>query len=117
MFRVGGIVKKLDALTGSAGSKFAVNSLIGEYGKMLELKIDHANRTVRASIMLKGEREPIDIKIEKYSITNDGDDASIVIEEAETSREWLNAALKNFVLGQPLPLPAKYINLIEGFLA
>jgi hypothetical protein len=36
-----------------------------------------------------------------------GETTYITIEEVTSSREWLTAALSEFVVGQDLPIPAK----------
>lgn len=64
----GKIIKSLDQLTGSAGIKLFINRQYGEYGKMIELKIDNKNKKVIASVLLKGESSPIEVRIDNYEI-------------------------------------------------
>ena len=74
---------------------------------MTELLIDTKNKRVRARVDLLGENEPIEVEILRYSLKENGQMTYITIEEATSSREWLTAALREFVVGQDLPIPAK----------
>ena len=74
---------------------------------MTELSIDTKNKRVRIRLELLGEKEPIEVEVLRYSLKGKGDATRIIIEEATSSREWLNVALREFVVGQELPIPAK----------
>ena len=76
-------------------------------GQMTELLIDTKNKRVRARVELLGETEPIEVEILRYSLKEKGAATYITIEEATSSREWLTTALREFVVGQDLPIPAK----------
>jgi len=74
---------------------------------MTELSIDTKNKRVRVRLELLGEKEPIDVEILRYSLKENGETTCITIEAVTSSREWLTAALREFVVGQDLTLPAK----------
>ena len=74
---------------------------------MTELLIDTKNKRVRARVDLVGENQPIEVEILRYSLKEKGETTYITVEEATSSREWLTAALREFVVGQELPIPAK----------
>jgi len=74
---------------------------------MTELLIDTKNKRVRARVDLLGENQPIEVEILRYSLKEKGETTYITVEEATSSREWLTAALREFVVGQELPIPAK----------
>ena len=74
---------------------------------MTELSIDTKNKRVRVRLELLGEEEPIDVEILRYSLKEKGETTYITIEEATASREWLTLALREFVVGRDLALPAK----------
>jgi len=76
-------------------------------GQMTELLIDTKNKRVRARVELLGETEPIEVEILRYSLKEKGETTYITIEEATSSREWLTTALREFFVGQDLPIPAK----------
>ena len=74
---------------------------------MTELSIDTKNKRVRVRLKLLGEQETIDVEILRYSLKEKGDTTYITIEDATSSREWITVALREFVVGQDLPIPAK----------
>jgi len=74
---------------------------------MTEFSIDTKNKAIRVKLELLGEVEPIEVQITKYSLTQKGEEATVVVEEATASREWLAVALREFVVGQSFPIPAK----------
>ena len=88
-------------------TRVAINTKLRSIGEMTELSIDTKNKRVRVRLELLGEREPIDIDILRYSMKEKGDTTYIVIEEVSSSREWLTSALREFVVGQDLAVPAK----------
>ena len=74
---------------------------------MTELSIDTKKRRIRVRLELLGEAEPIEVEITKYNFKNKDSGARLTIEEATASREWLAVALREFVVGQSINLPAK----------
>ena len=74
---------------------------------MTELSIDTKKRRIRVRLELLGEAEPIEVEITKYNLKNKDSGARLTIEEATASREWLAVALREFVVGQTINLPAK----------
>ena len=74
---------------------------------MTELSIDTKNKRVRVRLELLGETEPIEVEILRYSLKEKGETTYITIEEATSSRQWVTAALREFVIGQDLAFPHK----------
>lgn len=74
---------------------------------MTELSIDTKKKLIRVRLELLGENEPIDVEISRYSLKEKGETTYITAEDATSSREWLTVALREFVVGQDLPVPAK----------
>jgi HSP20 family molecular chaperone IbpA len=82
-------------------------------GEMTELSIDTKKKRVRVRLELVGEKEPIDVEIIRYSLNVKGESTRITIEEATSSRHWLTVALREFVVGQDLVVPAKAAALLQ----
>jgi len=74
---------------------------------MTELSIDTKKRRVRVRLELLGEAEPIEVEITKYNLKNKDSGAQLTIGEATASREWLAVALREFVVGRTIDIPAK----------
>ena len=80
---------------------------------MTHLSIDTQNKRVRVRLELIGEHEPIEIDITKYHLKHNDRGAQITIEAATASRQWLNVALREFVIGESFPIPAKAEALLK----
>ena len=87
--------------------RLATNTKLRSIGEMTELSIDTKAKRVRVRLELLGEKEPIEVEILRYTLKEKGDQTYITIEEATSSREWLTVALREFVVGQDLAIPAK----------
>ena len=88
-------------------ARVAINTKLRSIGQMTELSIDTKNKRVRVRLELLGEQEPIDVDILRYSLKQDGETTYVTIEEASSSREWVTGALREFIVGHDLPIPAK----------
>jgi len=87
--------------------RLAANTKLRSIGEMTELSIDTKTKRARVRLELLGEKEPIDVEILRYRLKEKGETTYITIEEATSSREWLTVALREFVVGQDLAIPAK----------
>ena len=87
--------------------RVAINTNLRSIGQMTELSIDTKNKRVCVRLELLEEKELIDVEILRYSLKEKGETTYITIEEVTSSREWLTVALREFVVGQDLALPAK----------
>jgi hypothetical protein len=88
-------------------TKVAINTKLRSIGQMTELSIDTKKKLIRVRLELLGENEPIHVEILRYSLKEKGATTCITIEEVASSREWLTVALREFVVGQDLAIPAK----------
>jgi hypothetical protein len=62
---------------------------------------------------LSGETQPIDIHIRKYSVTREGNDATLTVIDATASRQWVAEALREFVVGHSFSIPTKARVVLE----
>lgn len=87
--------------------RLATNAKLRSIGEMTELSIDTKTKRIHVRLELLGEKEPVDVEILRYTIKQKDETTYITIEEATSSREWLTVALREFVVGQDLAIPAK----------
>jgi hypothetical protein len=80
---------------------------------MTELSIDTKKKRVRVRLELIGEKEPVDVEIIRYSLKVKGASTHITIEEVTSSRQWLTVALREFIVGEDLAVPAKAAALLQ----
>jgi hypothetical protein len=82
-----------------------INSgLLKKYGKMTKLEIDKENKTIRADLDLKGEKEGVRITFSNYRlIQEDGENPVFEPGTIEVSRVWIDALLKTLVKTGVIP--------------
>src|SRR5262245_7442487 len=88
-------------------ARVAINRRLNSIGEMTELSINTKEKRIWVRLDLIGEKEPIEVEILRYNLKTRDETAHITIEEATASREWLTVALREFVVGQDITIPAK----------
>jgi hypothetical protein len=101
-----------DAAIALAARTF-VNTRFNRIGQMTELSVDTKKRTIRVRLELKGEDEPIDIHVKKYSLERRSTGATLTIGDAVASREWLTEAMKEFVIGRRFTIPERAAAILK----
>ena len=86
--------------------KFAWNRVIGKYGEMIEITFDPTQKYLRASVLLAGEEQPIEIKITDYDLKRMGEKTILTILQASADREWINLLIQDILIGKEIKLPA-----------
>ena len=98
----------------SSAARQTLNSTwLQPYGNLTELEIDAENKTLALTLELKGESQPLQIRIKHYELVDRGDETYLELGEIETSREWVNTLLRDHLTEkvikprlQQTPLPA-----------
>jgi hypothetical protein len=84
-----------------------LNVRLDAFGEVTEVSLDTSRRRAQARLVLRGEAVPISIDIRKYEIERvDGSDCFTIV-AAIASREWLTAALHQFVVGRRFHISRK----------
>jgi hypothetical protein len=99
-----GLVRTLKDLALQAGAKHYANQHIQKYGQITNLQIDSATRTIHFEILLKGEATPLTGSA-KYQPKFDGEKKLLEFTEIQTSREWINLLIQDFVKTRAVELP------------
>lgn len=94
--------------------KKIINMKIKKFGEVSFLALDSQNKTMELEVLLKGEQEELKAKVHKYSIENREEKYYLVIHNVETSREWLNLVLEEYLHNEEFELPEKYIGVIQA---
>jgi len=91
-----------NAMLGSIVTEKA-NKIMEGFGKMLNFQLDTENSNIYFEIMLKGESVPIKMSLSKYEFIQKDNKLYIKFQDIKTSREWLDAVLKQYVLPKYAP--------------
>jgi len=95
-----------DAALAFAGRTFLNGKLRG-IGEVTDLTLDTKRHAFAVRLHLLGEAEPIDVQVNKFVIKRRGDEATLTVLDATASRQWLDAVLRQFVIGQSFVVPPK----------
>ncbi|MDB6078796.1 MAG: hypothetical protein JWO82_2543 [Akkermansiaceae bacterium] len=104
-----------DSLASTAAKKL-LEGKIERYGRIVELRLRSKAKMIYLEVMLTGEASPVCVDIGKYRVTAGGPDGKylLIIEEVTASREWLQMALRDFLVGQPIPVPGMALIALGG---
>lgn len=100
-----------------SGASTAIQSWLAremaDYGEVLDFKIDSQRRAGELHVLLKGERERLTVNIEGYDFLSEGGVDYIIVKRAHASREWVNAVMRNFLIGKKHKIPAQYSSMAK----
>jgi hypothetical protein len=99
-----GLIRNIKDWALQAGAKHYANDRIQKYGLMTNLQIDSATRTIHFEILLKGETTPISGSA-KYQPKLTGQKNTVQFTEIQTSREWINLLIADFLKTRTVELP------------
>jgi len=88
-----------------AAIKSLVNQRIEKYGQITQLEIDSVQKRARLEIALKGEPAPLEVHIDAYQLQSVESRLLLSVQKVRASREWVTAALEDFVVGRQFPVP------------
>jgi hypothetical protein len=99
----------------SARIKQELNIQLTRYGQVLDVKLNTREQSAELSMALKGESDPITVKIGKYSLIKENGQLWLAVDSQaiEASREWVALLLQDQARRQKLPIPQKYARLVE----
>jgi hypothetical protein len=85
--------------------KAFINREIEKFGVITELAIDTRRKTMRAELDLKGETSRILITVGGYDLSEKDGEIRIAFQNVTASREWIAAALNQYVVSRTFQLP------------
>ena len=74
----------------SKGLKTYANLIINDYGKITDFLANTKNKTITLNVLLKGEKEDLQITFSNYNIISDDTNTYFQFDRIKTTREWLN---------------------------
>ncbi len=92
-----------------ASAKAFLNHEIKAFGTITSLTMDRRLRKASLTAELKGESVPICVEIGSYDVVEQNGRTCIRVQEVTANREWLNEALRHYLVGRLIPLPSNVI--------
>ena len=97
----------------SKSAKAALNSYMKEYGRMLKLELDSKSKKVMLEVMLEGEKEPLQVELERYELTEEGGKHYLKAYGIHTSRAWINTVAATYLEGKAFEVPPQYVQMLK----
>ena len=107
------MMRRLKDKTLAQGLTLALNARMKRYGEVLRLQIDSKAKSIDIEILLKGEKEPIHIAVNRYEVIEEEGHWYLQAREIVSSREWINAVAESFLAGQRLEIPERYAKMLK----
>lgn len=100
-----------------SGASTAIQSWLArelaDYGEVLDFKLDTRAQKGELHVHLKGEREKLTVHVEGWNIVSEGGNDYVVLKRAHASREWVNAVMRNFLIGKKHKIPPQYSGMAK----
>jgi len=107
------MLKKVKDSALSKGARFAINSYIKEYGKMLKLNLDSENKRMMLEVLLDGEKESLSVDVERYELTEENGKHFLKLYGIRTSRAWINTVADTYLEGKAFEIPKEYAKILQ----
>ena len=92
------------------------NAWLKPFGHATSLKIDSTNKTAEICLELKGEQTPLNIHVQDYEVVKEPQGTFVVVKAVTTSREWMTAMAREYVVGRKLAVPAEAAGMMSRVL-
>jgi len=86
---------------------------LSKYGKLIDIRLDSNDRRITVEVLLKGEPEPVSIRLEDYEIVSEGQRHFITCRGVHVSREWMRALANDLIRDRRFEIPSKYARLLD----
>jgi len=91
-----------------------LNKKLKKFGTISELRLDTKNKKIRLKIGLKGELESLLITIHKYEIKEIDEKHYLIVQDIDTSREWINLVAKEYFHNEKFEIPKKFVKITKA---
>lgn len=105
-----------DRLVGSAALPMLNNAWLKPFGRATSLKIDSTNKTAEICLELSGEPTPVTINVQNYELLQEPSGTFVVIRSVTTSRDWMTALARQYLVGRRLAIPPEHAGSVTRFL-
>ena len=107
------MLNKMKDLTLSKTAKIAMNTQIEKYGKITELSLNSKEKSLLMTLEMRGESSAIELKVDKYILSQSEEKHFIQLQGIQTSRLWLSAVAKDYLENKTFKIPNKYVKVLK----
>jgi hypothetical protein len=92
------------------------NAWLKPFGHATSLKLDSTKKCAEIILELKGEQTPLNIHVQEYEVVREPGGTFVVVKAVTTSREWMTAMARKYVVGRKLAVPPEAAGMMSRFL-
>ena len=92
------------------------NAWLKPFGHATSLKLDSTNKSAEIILELKGEQTPLTIHVQQYEVLREPGGTFIIVKSVTTSREWMTAMAREYLIGRKLAVPPEAAGMMSRFL-
>lgn len=96
----------------SYGIKKMIEKYIAKYGVVNQLHFDSKQKTLSATLSLRGEPRELTVNILRYAMKRDAGKAYVRVDEITVDREWMEALAGDLLVGREFEIPGWVASLI-----
>src|SRR5688572_20478535 len=105
-----------DRMVESVALPMLNNVWLKPFGHATSLKLDSSNKSAEITLELKGEHTPIQIHVQDYEVLQEPAGTFVVVRAVSTSREWMTAMAREYVVGRKLAVPPEAAGMMARLL-
>ena len=99
-------IKSGKDMTISSAIKVYAEKHISGFAVVNTIEIDSYQKSFTAEVVLKGEKDPISLKIARYEIISEGKRHLVIPHNVSASRQWLDILAKEYLEDHAFEIPA-----------
>lgn len=89
-----------------------LNERLKEFGEVLECDVDTGRSRISVRALLKGERDPLTVAVERYELTTEDEQLYATLRSFSSSRPWVSLLLTKVLTGRRYKLPGAVARLL-----
>ncbi len=93
------------------------NKKTKDIAELTDFSFNLEERKLYAQMVLAGEEEAVDLRIEDFTLVAHEESFRISIHQVQSNRPWLDTLLMKFLLDREWKVPEKHADLIHELLA
>jgi hypothetical protein len=86
---------------------------IEKYAVLRELTLNSGEKTISVVLHLKGEAEPLELRVDQYQISTEGPKFFVTVSHFHCPREWIRLVAIDHVIGQPFEIPGLVAKMLK----
>lgn len=100
----------------AVGAKALLNHKIAKFGHCTSLQVDSGSKTIRATLSLLEENQPLQVDVEGYVLYERNGKGYMRVESLNLSKAWIKELAKALLVGVEVRLPRAVFDFLRHLL-